>query len=572
MTTTDNLLFYDIEIFKYNALVIFKDINKVIIRSYHNDFKGLGEFVKGKTLVGYNNYFYDDKMLTGMINQWSNHQLKELNDKLIRGEDHKHIHQDIVSLDCFQQIDVSRPGLKKVEGNMGKMILESAIDFNIDRPLTDEEFKETFEYCAYDIDMTIEIYKIRKHSYFDSKEVLLEMLGKPYASKWNTTTISANLLLDKPLPKWSTIRIEEDLLDLVPADVKDMWLQANNIGAKIKTKSTTITEFDNDIQFAFGGLHGAHRWIKRATNVILLDVASMYPSIIINNEVLGAATHKYREIRDERVQIKHEDKTLSDALKLILNSVYGNLRNKYSTLNNPRASMSVCIYGQIVLYELCKRLSQYVTIVNINTDGVMFTTDNDHYLRIWEDWEEEFGLVLEEEHFDLVVQKDVNNYIAVRDTSLIENNKIKVDDNIIVKGADTSKYVADKLFATNNTRIIDIAIVDYLINKKDVLDTLMENLDKPYLYQYILQAGPTYLGTYDEDGNKYNKINRVFASRKGNLNLQKKRKDGGLVKFANAPEKMFLWNDSTEKLENFKDTIDLNHYYQLVMTSLERWS
>ena len=567
----NKIVFYDIEIFKHDALVIFKDLDKNIVKWYHNNFEGIGEFIKDKVLVGYNNYFYDDKILTAMINQWSPYQIKELNDKLIRGEEWKNIHPDIVSLDCFQQIAVSRPGLKKVEGNMGRMILESAIPFTIDRKLTPEEFQETFEYCSYDIDMTIEIYKLRKHSYFDSKEILLEMLNKPYASKWNTTTISANLLLDKPLPKWSTIRVDDDLLDNVPIEVKNMWLQANSIGAKIKTKTVTVTEFDNDIQFAFGGLHGAHKWIKKASDVILLDVASMYPSIIINNEVLGSATEKYREIRDERIRIKSIDKTMSEALKLILNSVYGNLRNKYSTLNNPRASMSVCIYGQIVLYELCKRLSPYVTIININTDGVMFTTNNDMYKQVWKDWEKDFNLILEEENFDLVIQKDVNNYVAVRDIKTKEDGKIKTKGNIIVKGTDTSKYVYDKLFDNNNTRIVDIAIVDKLINGKDVIQTLIENLDKPYLYQYILQAGPTYIGTFDEDDKQYNKINRVFASKVGNLCLQKKRKDNGLVRFANAPEKMFLWNQDTSEIDDFADIVDLNHYYQLINTKLERW-
>lgn len=566
------LIFYDIEVFKYDALVIFKNIDKNIIKWYHNDFTGIGEFIKDKILIGYNNYWYDDKILTAMINQWNNHQLKALNDKIIQGKEFKNIHPDIESLDCFQQIAVSQPGLKKVEGNMGRMILESAISFDIDRPLTEEEFNETFKYCSYDVDMTIEIYKLREHNYFKPKEILLERLGKPYAKKWNTTTISANLLIDKPLVKWSAIRVEEDLLDLVPIEVKNMWLEANSIGSEIETKAVTIREFDNDIQFGFGGLHGTHSWIKRAENVILLDVDSMYPSIIINNNVLGSkATSIYRNIRDERVSVKGLNKNMSDALKLILNSVYGNLNNQYSSLNNPRAAMSVCIYGQIALYELCRRLSPYTTILNINTDGVMFTTNNEKYIKIWHDWERDFNLKITKENFDLLIQKDVNNYIAVRDMKTKENGKIKTVNNVLVKGTDTGRYLRDNLFGNNDTRIADIALVDKLINGKDVVETLMENLDTPYLYQYILQAGPTYIGTFDEAGKQYNKINRVFASKTGNLSLQKKREDGGLVKFANAPEKMFLWNKDTLDLKNFVDIVDLNHYYQLINTKLERW-
>lgn len=568
------LLAYDIEIFAHDALVVFKDMEKTPYLFFHNDFEGLLNFIKDKKLVGYNNYNYDDYILTKMIAGWSPEQLKKLNDKIINGEEFdKHLDQHIDSIDCFQQIDVSMPSLKKIEGNMGKMIFESSVSFDIDRPLTEDEFLEVLDYCSYDVNTTIDVYKLREHSYFESKQRLLDMLGNDKADKWNTTTISANLLLDKPLNKWSTLRIDEEMLELVPPDVKDMWLQANSISSEIKKKSVTVSEFDNDIQFAWGGLHGAHKRLKRVENVKLLDAVSMYPSIIINLEVLGPATKKYAEMKEKRIEIKHKDKPLSDALKLVLSSVYGNLKNQYSTLNNPRAAMTVCVYGQIVLYELCKRLSSYATIININTDGVAFTADNDVYKSVAEEWQKEFGLVLEEEEYDLFIQKDVNNYIAVKDMKLRDSQgKVASIGNIKVKGGDVNRYIDNNLFANNNTRIADIAIVDYLVNKIDVIDTLMNNLDKPYLYQYILQAGSTYLGTFDENGVQYNKINRIFATKKKDyVMLQKKRPDGGLVRYADAPDKMYLWNGKCEDIEDFQSIVDLNHYYQLINRKLDRW-
>lgn len=553
------LLFYDIEVFSHDALVVFKDINKRLVKAYHNDFTGILDLIKDKTLVGYNNHYYDDKVLTAMINGWSVHQIKQLNDKIIGGQKWDMVHPDITSLDTFQQIHVSRPSLKKIEGNMGKMILESSVSFDIGRSLTSKEFNEVLEYCSYDVDTTIDVYKLREHRYFDSKAQLLKMLGNEKASKWNTTTIAANLLMKKPLPKWSGLRVPEWMMELVPPDVKDMWLQVNGIGP-VKKKSITIREFDNDIQFAFGGLHGAHRGLKRLENVKLLDVSSMYPSIIIGLEALGSATKTYEEIKDQRMKIKHTDKQMSEALKLILNSTYGLLNNQYSTLYNPKAAVTVCVYGQIALYELCKRLSTVATIVNINTDGVAFVTESDRYLDIAKDWEKDFNLVLEEEYYDLFIQKDVNNYIATRDGKVVK-----------VKGGDVSRYLYDNLFANNSTRIVDIAIVEHLVNGKDVIDVIYENFDKPYLFQYILQAGPTYEGTFDEDGNQYNKINRVFAAKTGDLVLQKKRPDGGLVRFADAPERMFLWNDDCDLIKDFEKIIDVNFYYKMIKRKLERW-
>src|SRR5699024_486796 len=528
------------------------DFNKENKRVFHNDFTELKEFIEGKTLVGFNNYFYDDVILHHMLNLKTPEQLKHLNDRIISGEKIRIKNYRFNSLDVWQQIDVSMPSLKKIEGNMGKMILESSVSFDIDRPLTVEELHETIEYCTYDVQMVIEVYKKRIDSYFKPKGQLVEMLGDDRGQRWNSTTLSSNVLLKKPLPKWSNIRVPEWMLDLVPPDVVDLWM------TKDKGR-VTIEDFDCEIEFGFGGLHGVHKHIKKAENVTLLDVSSMYPHIILNINGLGTSTEKYKQLLDERVQIKHKDPVKSDALKLILNSVYGNLKNKYSMLNNPKCALSVCVYGQIALYELCRRISPFATIVNINTDGVAFVAHSEDYKVVWSEWEKDFNLTLEEEHFDMFVSKDVNNYIA------------KQGDYLTCKGGDTARYHSDALFRNNNARILDIALVDKLIYGKDVIETLQENLDQPHLYQYILQAGRTYLGTYDQDVNEHERVNRVFASKVEGFCLYKKRPDNGLVKFADAPENMYLWNDDCSKLENFESIIDLNHYYQLVTRRLERW-
>lgn len=556
-----DLVFYDIEVYAYNAFVIFKDIDKNVLKIFHNNFDGLRDFVKDKILVGYNNYFYDDLVLSKMMKSWNNTQLKEFNDRIIKGENKdKTVDRCIDSLDCFQQIDVAKPGLKKIEGNMGKMILESNVSFDIDRPLTEDELKEAMFYCEYDVDTTIDVYKLRENSYFKTKEMLVEKLGNEKAKRWNTTTISGNLLIGKTINKWSSLRVPEHMMEMVDPEIKEMWGQVNLFADDLKVKTITKKMFDNDIQFGFGGLHGAPNRPIKVKNVKLLDVTSMYPNIILNINALNEATEEYRKILERRIEIKHKDKLESDALKLILNSVYGNLNNQYSVLNNPKAAYSVCVYGQIALFELCKRLSSTCKIININTDGVAFITNNDRYLKVKEQWEKDFNLKLEEDNFDLFIQKDVNNYIGVK------------GDKIKCKGGDVNKYNEDKFFSNNNARIIDIAIVDYLVYGKSVLDTLLENRDKPYLYQYILQAGRTYQGTFDEYNKKYQNINRVFACRNHGINLYKKRIDGGLVKFADAPEHMFLWNEDCTHIPDFKNIIDINHYYQIINKKLSAWS
>ena len=553
----DTVLFYDIEVFSKNAFVVFKDINKRLKRVFHNNFVGLSDFIQGKILVGFNNYHYDDKILTYMLDLKTVEQIKTLNDAIINGEDVRFVGKPkFQSLDCHQQADVSRPSLKKIEGNMGLMILESSVPFSIDRPLTPEEYDDVLNYCMYDVDTTIDIYKKRLKSYFKPKLSLVEMLGREDAIKWNTTTISANLLLKKPLPKWSGIRVPEWMMDLVPPEVKEFWLTKDD-------GSVTIHDFGCEIQFGFGGLHGAHSSIKKCKEVKLLDVVSMYPNIILILNVLGAvATALYKEILDKRIAIKHIDKILSDAYKLILNSVYGNLGNQYSLLFNPNALKSVCIFGQIALYELCKRISPYCTIINVNTDGVAFIPHTEAYKDVVEEWELDFmGLTLEEKDFSQFIQKDVNNYIAV-----------KKDGSLICKGADVNRFEEDAIFKNNNARILDICLVKHLVEGADIYQTLLDHVGQPHLFQYILKAGSTYKGSFDQYGRQYNNVNRVFASKREGLCLYKKRHDDGLVRYADAPMNMYHWNQDCNEIEAFETIVDLNHYYQLVIKRLERWN
>lgn len=55
------------------------------------------------------------------------------------------------------------------------------------------------------------------------------------------------------------------------------------------------------------------------------------------------------------------------------------------------------------------------------------------------------------------------------------------------------------------------------------------------------------------------------------MELLKKRRDGGLVKYTDTPKNMFVWNGDVSEIENFKDLIDIQWYYDLTMKNLERW-
>lgn len=589
----DDLLFYDIEVVKCDSLVVFMNIDKKEVAHFWNNrgrerveepsgFEGIPDLIRGKTLVGYNNYFYDDHILTAMMNNSLNlpKYLKALNNTIISGKPSGRKVSDLIkSLDTMQQIDVSKPSLKQIEGNMGISIVESSIPFDIDRELTNDERDEMLEYCRHDVMATIDIYKLRRKSYFEVKEGLVKMLPDTYpdtAYRWNTTTLSANVLLGNgKLTPWLSHRVPEDLWEKVqgiPSDVWNMWkdiMTEDNVTGKGKSK--TIKAFGCNVVFGMGGLHAAPSKPVRYGRVKHKDVASMYPSSIVRLQALGEATDLYDEMRQERIKIKKSDPVKAGALKIILNSVYGNFKNKYSALNNPMASATVCVYGQIALFALCWELDQAgYRIVNGNTDGVVYLEDpdlGDADEVICKQWEERFrGYTLDTDYYTQWIQRDVNNYIAVEE-----------DGRVTVKGGDVNKYQINKYFSNNSARIVQIAMVEKLVYGRDIFDTFEKNLDKPLLWQYILKAGRTYKGVQDSSGQYVNKVNRVFAaSDKVDQNkvtkLYKVRNDGGLVNFPDVPERMYVWNKDVKDLENFEDIIDQSYYYNLVIEKLKGWT
>jgi len=581
------LLFYDIEVFKHDSLVVFKDINNNVVGKFwstrgrrvveeESGFEGVRDLIKGNVLVGYNNHHYDDLVLTAMMDDSKSLYIYEHNNTIIKSSGSPlSIDKDINSLDTMQQISVTFPSLKVIEGNMGKSIVESPIDFRTDRMLSTLDREEVEKYCEYDVESTIDIYKLREKSYFETKESLIQMLPEELqegAKRWNTTTISAQILTGgRNVKQWHKHKVPAEYWRNVPGipdDVWNMWedaLKEDNLSRKGVSKR--VDKYGCEFVFGLGGLHGAPTKPCRYGRVIHADVGSMYPSIIVKLNALDEATAEYNRIREERLRVKKTDKTKASALKLILNSVYGNFKNRYSKLYNPRAGTTVCIYGQIALFKLCTALDAAgYRIINANTDGVVFAEDpdiGDRYVDICHKWEEEFNpLILEIDEYDEWIQKDVNNYIARR------------GDEIEVKGGEVNKYHDNQFFKNNDCRIVQMAVVDKLLYGTDPLKTLTKHVHEPLLWQYVLKAGSTFAGTCDQNGHMMQNVNRVFACNESveYTKLYKTRTGEDLINFPDVPERMYIWNhDVSEIADDFENIVDYDHYLNLIEKKLKGW-
>lgn len=226
---------------------------------------------------------------------------------------------------------------------------------------------------------------------------------------------------------------------LVPMPDIDQWLPS----AVVKFFDTTIDKIiptalsinGMSMTYGLGGLHYAIKDYTATEPVVYLDVQSMYPTIMEKYNLLSRAV-KYRWtfgqwLRDRLEAKANGNKELADQLKLKINSVYGNMKNPNSPLYDPSYGSSVAVLGQKVMTILVMGLqAKGCTIINVNTDGVMFTIpDGTDISTFVQKWETAFGLTLTQKIYVEFQQADVNNYKA-KDT----------DGNVIVKG---KKFKAD---------------------------------------------------------------------------------------------------------------------------------
>lgn len=215
--------------------------------------------------------------------------------------------------------------------------------------------------------------------------------------------------------------------------MKAQTLKADELTESIKTKGvfTGVTAHVGGIDFHFGtgGIHGsvdAQRFVSTTgAKIYDIDVASLYPSIAIVNELypehLGkrfvAEYAKLPAERKEWQKKKGKKCTEANSLKLAANGTYGNSNNQFSVFYDPRFTMSITINGQLLLCMLAEQLVKIPTlqIIQINTDGITYRINP--ILRpmaehIEKQWEQVTKLTLESAEYARMWIRDVNNYIA----------------------------------------------------------------------------------------------------------------------------------------------------------------
>lgn len=581
------LISYDFEVYFEDWLCVLKPYGKspTVIWNNSDELKRYMDTNSIHVFIGFNTKHYDQYVMKAVCSGWSNREIKDLNDFIIAGgngwEYPKKLYYRFNNADIRDDMQIGF-SLKSLEGHMGMNIQETEVDFNLERKLTPEEMELVEQYCIHDVEAVEKLVELRK-AYLDNKIFLGKLKGIPEAVALSMTNakLTAAYLDAEPVQTDDERNYQYPgnlLREYIPQDVfqyfdrmHDTSLSDEEVfGEKFET---AIGE--TPVTLGFGGIHAAipnysyeeqDGWIIRN-----FDVSSYYPHLIIIMGYVSRAMANpddYTVMLDTRMNAKKSGNTiLANALKLVCNTTYGAMGNKYNALYDPLMMRSVCISGQLFLLELAWHLYKdvpSVSIIQLNTDGIMvkYLDKYDSQVQdVLKEWQTRTGFELEEDRIQKIVQKDVNNYVM-----RFEDGHIKKKGGYVVRGASDAGA-----FKINNTAtIMAEAIVERLLNNK-LIDNTINECDDITKFQFIAKGGSTYAGVFHEvDGQRIpvQNCNRVYATADPKYGtLYKFKKGGNPEKIANLPEHCIIDNDNHLTIED----IDKQFYIRMATKQMEEF-
>lgn len=514
-----------------------------------------------KVLVGYNNLNFDYAVLQFIYKNAKNYEIKELvyqiflfadgliKNNIIYREDKSSIKINQLDLMKVHNFDykATRVSLKVLEVNMCMDSIED-LNFTIGENLKVEEFDDLIKYNKHDVEATLLFfehsfeaiefreelgakYKENMLNYSDTKigkryfiRNLEEKLGKDvcYINGKPKQTIRNYLNFGEIIFDYISFETPEfqsllkylkkqysnsmkEVFSNIPKEKLEELSSFCSLNTKKEAHSLHLNYQDFTFYLGTGGLHGSveSKFYDNDDEYLIIDVdvASYYPSIVIQNrlypEHLGEEfVDIYKEIRDLRFSYK-KGTSQNKMLKLALNSAYGDTNNQFSPFYDYKMTLDITLNGQLMLCMLAEKLMQIetVSLIQANTDGLTFRIakkDKAIYENISKNWQEFTGLELEEIIYEKLWIRDVNNYIALKEDG--KAKKIGAYKYDLAWNQNHSSLVVQK--AVEAHLLEGISIEDFVYNHRNKYDFLLNfkatrNIDLVLEKVYSLQK--TYL-------------------------------------------------------------------------------
>lgn len=359
---------FDLEVYpNLFAFAYMPDDSDVVVKMINPTPEEIMFVIENFRLVGFYNRLYDNHIAWARTLGYSNEALYQLSQAIIVENNRHKLFGAAYGLAYADLYDIltKKQSLKKWMVDLGLPHME--MDLPWDQPVPDDRVLDVMEYLENDVRAT---RAVRKHNAQDwrARELLCEITGLQMSNTANQHSAAAVFGDAKDTERELKYT---DLRELFPGYEFDRF-------APGKDKSTYkgVNVGEGGYVYAEPGFY---------TNVALLDVASMHPTSIIELNLFGKYTQNFENLLKQRLEVKQKIKAaataeekadlsaLSDALKLVINSVYGltaaSFPNKFRNPDN--IDNIVAKRGALFMVALKEFVeSRGFQVVHIKTDSI----------------------------------------------------------------------------------------------------------------------------------------------------------------------------------------------------------
>lgn len=528
---TEELVFYDVEVYPNLFLVCYKNYSEDHVHKLYNPSKEDIEILLQKPLVGFYNRKYDNHMLLGWYLGDDVGTLFQRSQKIVSNKfnsDNAYLRSayELSYLDIYEMAS-KKQSLKKWEIDLGIKHLEWDIPW--DQPVPDDKFEAAGEYCANDVIATQAVFDALDADY-KARLMLSELSGLPVNNK--TQKHVAKFLFGND-------RNPQD--KFVYTDLSTKFK-----GYKFEYGKSTY----RGLNPSEGGYVYAEPGIHR--NVALLDIESMHPSTIEILNYFGPYTERYSTLKKIRVSIKKNkidevrgqlggvlDKyldadpdALAYTLKIIVNIVYGMTSAKFANEFKHPSNVDniVAKHGALFMIDLQLAVQEKgYTVAHIKTDSIKIPDATPEIIEFITEFGAKYG-------YNFVHEATYNKMALVNNAVYVaEYFDKKKDKNVwTAVGAQFAEpYVFKTLFSKEPIEDEDFSLVKSA-------------------------SSPIYL-----DDLFVGKVAQVYASNKGGGLY---RRDGDRES-AVTGTKGYNWSLFTKPLD--KDNVNIDYYEHLVQDAVK---
>ena len=383
------IVFFDVEVYPNLFYISWKyeGANSTLVHMFNPSPQEVEELLQMR-LVGFHNRGYDNHILYARYMGFDNAAIYALSQDIINSKDFKTRFVEAYNLSYTDVYDFTskKQSLKKYELELGIRHME--LDIPWDEPVPEEKWSLVAEYCDNDVLATEAVWNARKQD-FAARQILSDLSGLTVndGNRAHATRIMFGRNRS-PQNKFNYTSLADGKV-YNGLNVEDRISNVSFPGYIYNYGKSTYKNID----VGEGGFVYAEPGMYK--NVVVLDIASMHPTSIIELDLFGEYTKTFKDILDARLAIKHGDFSkarkmlggklapylenedeaagLANALKLIINSVYGFTAASFPNpfRDDRNKDNIVAKRGALFMVDLLEAVqAQGYTVAHIKTDSI----------------------------------------------------------------------------------------------------------------------------------------------------------------------------------------------------------